>query len=351
MTRHTRHKKSPRLFQDISYLGSYNVHTSVELIRYDKQHVSVKAVQPEQVLAKEIHEDSVSWFKIIGFSDVESIKKICKTFGIQRFDIKDLFSNISITKVVAYQKVVFIMMSCCNFEKDERMHVSQVAFIVGHNFIISLQEASSPIFDEVEEAIKESVAQIRDKDADYLLYVLLNSVHSVHIDAITRISEKTDEIEDRLIALDSDRNIMNLIRCNRADTVLIRRSIIPLREEFKNLLRNSNKVIKDDNILYFEDFDDRMRTTVEELEIVNETIDSVMGLYFNNNNLRMNDIIKRLTIVSTIFIPLTFMVGVWGMNFKFMPELDWEYGYIVSWIILACIAGISVYFLKKKKWF
>lgn len=168
---------------------------------------------------------------------------------------------------------------------------------------------------------------------------------------IGKISMKLDEMEDKLIHQeDTDKNVMGFLRMRRSDYAVIRRSIMPLREEYVNLLHNSNNLILDDNIMYFNDFDDRLRTTLEELEIMHETLASLIDLYFNNNNLRMNEIIKRLTIVSTIFIPLTFMVGVWGMNFKFMPELEWEYGYVVSWLILIVIAIIAILFLKRKKW-
>ena len=347
-----RRRGDTHLLQSLSYQGAYNIPTSVEMVRYNSSQVTNKTIYPEEKLSDEIRPDSVCWFKIVGFTDIERINRICSKFGIQRFDIKDLFANLEVTKVVTYKKATFIMLSGCFVDKEGGVEVEQIAFILGPNYVISFQETDSPVFDGIKNAIQQSHIQLRDKGADYLLYILLNCVHTGYNDIIDKISVKLDNMEEMLINQeDCGVNVMKFLRNRRSDYAIVRRAIMPLREEYMNLFHNSNGLILEDNIIYFNDFDDRLRTTIEELEIMHETLASLMDLYFNNNNLKMNEIIKRLTIVSTIFIPLTFMVGVWGMNFKFMPELDWEYGYLVSWGILLGIAVIAIIYLKKKKWF
>lgn len=337
--------------QNLSYSGIYNIPTSIELIRFNAQQVITKSVQLDQPMINEIQDGYISWFKISGFSDVNQISNICKTFGIHKFDIKDLLSNLQVTKIVTYDKATFIMASGC-VTNENNIEVEQIAFILGKNYVISFQESPSPIFDDVVSAIKEGRFQLRENKADYLLYILLNGLHSQYIDNIYQLNDKMDEMEDLLIDQQlTDKSTMQFFRDSRRNYALLRRSISPFREEFSNLMHNANNLIDNSSLIYFNDFDDRLRTTIEELEILNESISSLMDLYFNNNNLKMNDIIKRLTIVSTIFIPLTFMVGVWGMNFKFMPELEWEYGYFLSWGILIVIALIAILFLKKKGWF
>ena len=347
----SRRSKNVNFLQKISYQGVYDLPTTVELVRYNAQQVVEKILQPGQSMRHEISKDSISWFKITGFSDVQRISEICKEFGIHRFDIKDLFSGLKVSKIVTYDKATFVMMSGCFFGGDDRLEIEQIAFILGENYIISFQEASSPIFEDVVSAIKEGRGQLRERLADYLLYILLNETHSSFINAITKMNEKLDQTEDDLIDQQlTDKSIMYFFRDKRRDSALIRRSIMPMREEFDNLMHNGNGLIDDQNLVYFNDFDDRLRTTLEELEIMNEAINSLMDLYFNNNNLKMNDIMKRLTVISTIFIPLTFMVGVWGMNFDLMPELKWKYGYFYSWGVLVVIAVLAFIFLKKKRW-
>lgn len=348
----SKHVRNTNLLQKVSYQGNYDVSTTIELVKYNKHKVSVKNIMPDMSLRNEIDSESVSWLKVVGFSDVTLISNICKEFGIQRFDIKDLFSNMKVTKVVAYDKVTFVMMSGCPQPESENLDMEQVAFILGENYVISFQESASNIFDDVVAGIQEYRVQLRDKGSDYLLYILLNSVHVDYVYAIDRIQDRLEEMEDRLINQEENaKKIMPFFRTQKVAYTLIRRSLVPLREEFNNLMHNSNGLIEDNNMIYFDDFDDRLRTTLDEVEILSESIASLMDLYFNNNNLRMNEVMKRLTVVSTIFIPLTFMVGVWGMNFRFMPELEWEYGYFYSWGILLIVAVIAILFLKKKRWF
>lgn len=352
MSKHISKKvKKSGFLQNLSYSGKYDIPTSIELIKYNAQQVITKSIQSNQPMIDEIQDGYISWFKITGFSDVNHISNICKTFGIHRFDIKDLLSNLQVTKIVTYDKATFIMASDC-FSNGNHIEVEQIAFILGKNYIISFQESKSSIFDDVISAIKDGRFQLQENKADYLLYILLNGLHSQYIDNIYQLNDKMDEMEDLLIDQElTDKSIMQFFRDSRRNSALLRRSISPFREEFSNLMHNANNLIDNSSLIYFNDFEDRLRTTIEELEILNESISSLMDLYFNNNNLKMNDIIKRLTIISTIFIPLTFMVGVWGMNFKFMPELDWEFGYFFSWGTLVLIALIAIIFLRRKGWF
>ncbi len=171
------------------------------------------------------------------------------------------------------------------------------------------------------------------------------------MNTVMDIEDELANVEDQLILGKDSIDILKLLHECRVDYMHIRRSIVSLREEFTNLLHNTNKLIKEENVVYFNDFDDRMRTTLGDLASFHESLTSLLDLYYNNNNLKMNEIIKRLTIVSTMFIPLTFMVGVWGMNFKLMPETAWKYGYLVAWVVLAAIAAFTYLWIRKQKWF
>jgi len=243
-------------------------------------------------------------------------------------------------------------MSECNTRESLNPSFEQIAFILGKNFIISFQENNSPVFNNVKEAIKTSKVSIREKAVDYLLYILLNDVHSSYNDTLIRQTDKISDIEDKLIDNNTQGiNIMKFIQIRKKEYSFMKRAVSSIREEYINLLHNNNKLIREENRMYFNDFDDRLRTTLDDLEIFFLSISSLSDLYFNNNNLQLNNIIKKLTIVSTIFIPLTFMVGVWGMNFEFMPELHWQYGYIFAWGIMAVIIILAIFYLKHKKWF
>lgn len=346
------HLKNNRVLDTLSYMGSFQMPTTIELIQYNTKQYKTKKITTNEKLKELIDPDSNNWFKVMGISDVDTIYKICKAFGVQRFDIKDLLSSRQVTKIIAYEHVTFLLMSECNTRESLTPSFEQIAFILGQNFIISFQENDIPIFENVKEAIKNSKISIREKTIDYLLYILLNDVHSSYNDTLIRQTDRINDVEDKLIDNDTqDINIMKFIQIRKKEYSFMKRAVSSMREEYINLLHNTNKLINEENRMYFNDFDDRLRTTLDDLEMFFLSISSLSDLYFNNNNLQLNNIIKKLTIVSTIFIPLTFMVGVWGMNFDFMPELHWKYGYLFSWGIMIIIAMIAIFYLKYKKWF
>lgn len=347
-----RHVKNAHLLEKLVYMGEENISTSIELIQYDRSQISEKSVQPAEKLKDLLKPDCINWFRITGISDAETTYNICKQFGIPRFDIKDLLSGYHVTKVIEHETNTFILMSGSYINEAHELGIYQNAFILGDNYVVSFQERPTSIFDDVKDAIKGGRVLIREKDEDYLLYILLNCLHSSFNDTVIKLTNRLNEMEDRLIEDDTDNlNVMRFISQRKKDASLLRRVIAPLREEYINLLHNTNKLIKPENIMYFEDFDDRLRTSSDDLMSLKESISSLSDLYFNNNNLRMNNVIKKLTIVSTIFIPLTFMVGVWGMNFEFMPELKWEHGYLFAWGIMFVIVILAVFYLKRKRWF
>jgi len=337
-----------------TYLGDKNIPVSIELVQYDSSYESIKDIQlPLQSSLKDyIDKSKVNWFNITGISDGSLINKICLDFGLHTFDVKDLLADQQVIKVVAYEKVTFVLMSSFFLEENSvNMDDMQVAFILGENYVVSFQEALLPVFDDVKKEIEGNNVMIRKRGADFLLYILLNIVNLSNVNSVMSLEDKLAEIENMLIdGRDSDDTLKILHLC-RVNYTHVKRAVVSLREEFGNMLHNTNKLIKEENIVYFNDFDDRLRTTLGDLVSFHESLSSLSDMYYNNNNLKMNEIIKRLTIVSTVFIPLTFLVGVWGMNFKFMPETYWEYGYLVAWVILVVIGLFTYLWMRKQKWF
>lgn len=350
--RHIR-SNSKQLLSIPVYQGDNNIPTSATLFQYDTKQMTVKDLTTASHFKDEIASDKVNWFKITGISDAKRIADICYEFGLHGFDIKDLLSDQQVVKVVAYDKVTFILMPGFYIKEDDNNSLEdmQVAFILGENFVVSFQESDVPVFDDVQAAIEENQLLIRNRGNDYLLYLLLRVVNTLNNNTVMDMEDGLDDIEAKLMAGKTEKDVMGVIRMRRLDYTHIKRFIVSLREELINLLRNSNKLIKDDNILYFNDFDDKLRTTLSNLESFQESLISLLDIYYNNTNLRMNSIMKQLTIVSTIFIPLTFLVGVWGMNYKFMPELEWHYGYLLSWILFIIIGTAIWAWMKSKRWF
>lgn len=335
-----------------TYLGDKNIPMNIELLQYDATRMSTKAFPLQSSIIASVDKTKINWFRITGISDAAQVSRICIELGLHGFDVKDLLSDRQVVKVMTYGKVTLVLISAFYLDKDtDNMDDMQVAFILGENYIVSFQEELIPVFDDVKREIEESNPSIRQRGADFLLYILLSAINANNLNTLMKMEDKLADAEDLLIQQKGDTDTLKFLHTCRVNYMHIKRSVIALREEYNNLLYNNNKLIKEENIVYFNDFDDRMRTTLGNLSSFHESLTSLLDLYYNNNNMRMNEIIKRLTIVSTIFIPLTFMVGVWGMNFKLMPELDWEYGYLASWLLLALIALFTYLWMRKQKWF
>lgn len=347
-----KHRNGSHFLAKPSYQGSIEIPTSIELIQYSTDDVLVTTLQPDSQLKKEINRDKINWFKVTGISDVSRIAQICHEFGLHAFDVKELMSKQQLVKVVQYNDITFILMSGFYADDDMRtLNNMQIAFIAGENVVVSFKEAPVHVFDDVLQALKDNNALLRQKGPDYLLYILLSTVNSLNTSLIIKAEDLLAEIEDQLILQKESENLLQFLHAQRLDYMHIKRFMVSFREEYYNLQHSGNNFIQDENVVFFEDLDDRLRTTLGRLDDLHESIISLLDLYYNNNNLKLNLIMKRLTVVSTIFIPLTFMVGVWGMNFKVMPELEWEYGYLVSWVSFVLIGVIVFTFMKIKKWF
>lgn len=334
------------------YLGDKDIPMSIELVQYDTTRLEVRNIQLQESIKDKIDTTKVNWIKIVGISDANTVYRICKELGLHGFDIKDLLGNRQVVKAVGYENISFVLMSLFYQVKDTTdIDDMQIGFILGKNFVVSFQEAAIPVFDDVKRNIEENNVVVRQKGADFLLYILMSAVNQANVNTVMDIEDRLADVEDHLIEGKGSIDILRLMHECRVDYMHIKRTITSLREEFVNLLHNTNKLIEEENIVYYNDFDDRMRSILGNLASFHESLTSLLDLYYNNNNLKMNDIIKRLTIVSTIFIPMTFMVGVWGMNFKLMPEMDWKYGYLGAWITLILIAVLSYLWIRRQKWF
>lgn len=335
----------------LEYLGSVNIPTTIELVQYNEEECLTEKLKKKGKLTNEIREGYVSWFQITGISDADYISKVCKDFDLHGFDIRELLSDSQIVKFVLYKEVTFALISAYFLNGKEELEHVQIAFILGDSFVVSFQESPVPLFKEIQTAIDENNITLRRKGADFLFYALLHAVNIFNNDFILHSEDKLWEIEDQLILQQENIDVLHILRKQREIHMHLKRYMASLKDEYENLLENSNGKVSAENVIYFENLEDKYRLTSNNIDSYVESVKSLLDLYYHNNAMRMNEIMKRLTLVATIFIPLTFLVGVWGMNFTHMPELKWKYGYLASWVIFVLIVLFIIYLMKKKKWF
>lgn len=299
--------------------------------------------------------NDVKWFNIHGLHDVTLIQKIGEMLSIEPYIVSDILNVSRRSKMEELDQVLFFSIKSILPDEDaENIKVEQISFLLKDNLLVSFQEKKSDFFTHIRERIKTHSGLVRKKRNDYLLYLLLDAVME---NFYISIEYYEDVIDGLLIeAKTSDKpDVLVRIEKIRDDINFLKRSILPLRDALFNLKEehdasNYNGIEKS-NYGFFARLHQKSLEILEQIEYDMHTLDSASSFYFSSQSHRMNEIMKILTAVSVIFMPLTFIVGVYGMNFEFMPELHWESGYfIVLGSMFMIVVGMVVYF-KKKKWF
>lgn len=343
--------KNNLLSDQLIYNGASTTPTHLHLHRYNESEMEVFSGDTFEQIRGEIHKDSITWLQVHGLQNTAIIREIGEHFGINFLVMQDILNAHHPTKIEEYDSHIVLIMKLFQPDKDGQLLKQQICIIQGENFVLSFIENDTSFFNDVTTAIENDVFKIRSRQSDYLLSVLLNNVMGNYRNTITDIEESLEEMESSLLSITSTTNIGAKIQNYRRQYMRIKRSVYPLKEQYSKLLRSESVLLHPSNRVFFNDVNDHLQFVLQTIDICREILSSLVDLYISNNDLRMNDIMKRLTVVSTIFIPLTFLVGVWGMNFKTMPELQWEHGYFFAWIIMIVTAILGYWFFKKKKWY
>lgn len=294
---------------------------------------------------------TVSWININGLNHVEAIEKIGAHYNLHPLTLEDIVNTSHRPKLDDYDNYVFIVLKMLYYDKDEQVITEQVSFILGESYVLSFQEAEGDVFNSVRERIRYAKGRIRTLGSDYLLYALIDAVTDHYFIIIETLSNKIEDLEDNLFNGFSQEEISQQIQNLKREVLKVRRAIFPLREIISKIEKNENNFIKDKTIHYFRDIYDHVVQISENIEIYRDMIWGLMDMYMTTISNKMNEVMKVLTIISTIFIPLSFIAGVYGMNFDNIPELHYKYAYFILWGIMVFLFASMLYYFKKKKWF
>ncbi len=292
----------------------------------------------------------VVWINIDGLHDEKSIEEICTYLDIHKLSMEDILSVNQRPKLEEYPDYIqaFIKMISIN-PADETVEYEQISFILKGNILVTFQEKTRDIFDSVRKRIKDSKGFIRKKGADYLLYALLDLIVDHYFAIVDNFSEKLEDLETELLE-NPDKNALTRLHLLRRETLLLRRTIYPIREMIGRFEKLEEPHISGNIKVFARDLYDHTIIVLENIEVLRDMTSGLLDLYMNTVSNKMNEIMKVLTIMSTIFIPLTFIAGVYGMNFSNMPELGYRYGYFAILGIMAIVFTGMVIFLKRRKW-
>lgn len=319
---------------------------SIRLIHYDPQSVDDQIITSLSACDPLKNSETVSWIDINGIHDASLIEEIGKKFDIHILVLEDIMNSTSRPKVEFFDDFTFITVKMLELTGDHRqLEVEQLSLVVGKKYLLMFQEKPGDSFDQIRDRIKTSKGKVRTKDAYYLAYLILDVIIDNYITVGEKFSKQIDHLE-KLVLTRPDEFTLQRILNLRKELIDFKRSIDPLKEAINSITRE----LDEDMAKYYRDLHDHIIYESENLAMYREMITNLLDLYHSTLGMKMNQVIKVLTIITTIFVPLTFIVGVYGMNFENIPEFKLEYGYYYVLGFMALLVIFMLFYFRKKKW-
>lgn len=325
---------------------------SINLLSYDESRVDEKEIKNIEECFPCKDKAGISWINIEGLHDIQILEKIGDKFGIHPLALEDILNTEQRPKLDDFENNLFIVLKMLSYnDKNDEIVTEQVSLILGSNFLISFQEGiEGDVFNSIRERIRTNKGKIRKAGTDYLAYSLLDAIIDNYFIVLEKLGERLELVQDELIKNLKPVTVSKIHDLKR-EIIFLRKSVWPLREIISGLQRSESLLIKDSTKIYLRDVYDHTIQVMDSIETFREMISSMVEIYLSNLNNKINSVMKVLTVIATIFMPPTFIVGIYGMNFKYMPELGWKWGYpaIMLFIFVVIISMLIVF--KKKKWF
>jgi len=327
--------------------------SEISILHYNATHIEEKEIQNMDDCTLYKDKPGVTWINVEGVKQVEVIEKIGHAFSLHPLLLEDVVCGGQRPKIDDYEDHLFIVVKMLDYDDQKKEIISeQVSFVLGKNYVISFQEEGleGDVFNPNRERLRNNKGKIRKSGSDYLIYSLIDTIVDHYFIILEKIGERIEEMEIKLIANPSPALLHSIYKLKR-EIIFLRKAVWPLREVISRLERDESPLITEHTKLYIRDVYDHTIQVIDNIESYRDILGGMVDVYLSSISNKMNSIIKVLTMISTIFIPLTFIVGVYGMNFKKnFPEIDSEYGYPGVWTVMILITvGMIVYF-RKKKW-
>jgi len=333
------------------FTGDSNINEiDIQLFKYRKEKCDEsRNISPDNIKAFEKIGDNY-WLNIYGLNETEKIASICQKQGIHNLVIQDILDVNQRPKFQDYEDFSFLTLK--SIVPSENVMISeQISFVFGENFLISFQERKADFFDHLRIRLRENKGILRERAADYLLYAMLESILDNYFKTLNKLDEEIGKFNFTNTKKEPSPNALEIIENHKKFVHFIKKSILPIKEFTQIVERGECQCIEQRHLKYFLEIKDLCLTLIDNSDMILSSLESETNLFFSVQGHRMNQVMKTLTIVATIFIPLTFITGIYGMNFKNMPELEWKYGYLALWLIIILVFLGMVLYFRRKKWF
>ncbi|GFO58454.1 magnesium transport protein CorA [Geomonas silvestris] len=326
--------------------------TAVELIEYGADHLEQRKLDSLLQCSLPKPAPSVTWINVEGVSQVEVLQHFGECFKIHPLVLEDILATDQRPKAEDYGEYLYVVLKMLRLnEASGQLQAEQMSIVLGENFLISFQEGlEGDVFEPVRLRLKNDKGRLRQTGPDYLLHALLDLIVDNYFLILEKIAERMETLEDELIANPDEGTVQAIYQMKR-EMLFLHKAVWPLREVVGRLQRRESPLILEENIIYLRDLYDHTVQVVDTMETLRDMLSGMLDIYLTSVSNRLNQVMKVLTIIATIFMPLSFIVGLYGMNFKHMPELEWRYGYPAVLIFMAVVVAGMLYYFRKKRWF
>ena len=328
--------------------------------KMDKAHIRLMEYNPQKLVEKDLSvieeaasindPDTVSWINIYGLHDIALMGNIAETFSIQPLFMEDIMNTDQRPRYYDGDHYDAFILKMLKYDESSKVISSeQFTLILGEHFVLTLQEQIGDVFNPVRERIRNAKPTSRLFKADYLAYALLDTVVDNYILVTESIGREIEALEDHIF-LNPEKSLVEKIYKLKTELSFLRKSVRPVKDLMTHLLKSENNHFDESHKNYLADLEDLVTQATEAIELYNGMISDHLNIYSTNVNNRINEVMKVLTIFASIFIPLTFLAGIYGMNFEYIPELGFKYSYLIFWIVVLIVGGGLLVFFRKKKW-
>ena len=322
----------------------------IESFDYTKDTIDERVLTNIEEAKSFKNSDSVTWINIDGLNSIDEIANIGKQYDLHPLVLEDIVNITQRPKIDEYDDYLFVVLKMLYYDKDETVVIEQVSLILGKNYVLSFQESEGDVFNTIRERLRLGNGRIRGLKSDYLLYALIDAVVDHYFVIIETLGNKIEDLETDLFAGNARDDINIEVQQLKREILKVRRAIFPLREIINRLEKGESPFIHKNTITYYRDIYDHLIQVSENIDIYREMIWSLMDMYMTTISNKMNEVMKVLTIMSSIFIPLTFLAGIYGMNFEYIPELQYRNGYFVLLGVMLILFIALLFYFKRKKW-
>ncbi len=325
----------------------------ISLIHYDALGLEEREIGQITGCAPFLKKNGVTWISFEGIPESAVLEELGLNLGVHPLTLEDILNTDQRPKMEDYGDYLYLVMRMFYNNNEGRsgdgIKSEQISILFGDGFVLSFQERASDTFAAVRERLRNAKGKLRQSGPDYLTHALIDAIVDHYFLILEDLGERIERLEEALVKTPTA-GLLSALQGLKKELLILRKSLWPLREMINGLERSDSPLISRSSVLYFRDIYDHTVHIIDTLETYRDMLSGMLDIYLSSVSNRMNEIMKVLTVIATLFMPLTFVAGIYGMNFKYMPELEWRWGYAMAWGLLLAIAGGMLLYFRRKKW-